>query len=164
MRSRVDIVASNDAERRLVIIDRNCVDDSGARMNEPRGDDYRLIEVGGALLIVEAGAVGRNPVMCGPMLVDDRVEVAAAVFRHVHVQRREQDAAHHEREGNQCHDQATRNGGAHDGRIICGEIRGGQPTVSGEIIMSTDRGPLSGEIRPVGRELVLPITTSGLPR
>ena len=148
----------------MVIIDRNCVDDSGARMSEPRGDDYRLIEVGGALLIVEAGAVGRNPVMCGPMLVDNRVEVAAAVFRHVHVQRREQNAAHHEREGNQCHDQATRNGGAHDWRIMCGEIRGGQPTVSREIIMSTDRGPLSGEIRPVVRELVLPITTSGLPR
>jgi len=130
VQSRVDIVSGNDAERRLVITEGNCVDDSGTRMSEPRGDDYRLIEVGGALLIVEAGAVGRNPVMCGPTLVDDRVEVAAAVFRHVHVQRREQDAAHHEREGNQCHDQATRNGGAHDWRIMCGEIRGGQPTVS----------------------------------
>ena len=95
--------------------------------------------------------------MCGPMLVDNRVEVAAAVFSHVHVQRREQDAAHHEREGNQCHDQATRNGGAHDWRIMCGDVRGGQPAAS-----RADRGwysmePVNEEIRPVVWRLALPV-------
>ena len=118
MQPRVAIVSGNDAERRLVITDRNCVDDSGARMSEPAEDDYRLIEVGGALFIVEAGAVGWNPVMCGPMLVDDRVEVAAAVFRYVHVQWRQQDAAHHKREGNHCDDKATGSERAHDERIM----------------------------------------------